>query len=41
MSSEETEGASPQWEVTPALSKGTLGAWRAHRQHGGRAQNRP
>src|SRR6516225_8211340 len=27
--------------VTPALGKGTLGTWRAHRQRGGRAQNRP
>jgi hypothetical protein len=38
MSSEETEGASPQWGHTRT---GTLGTWRAQRQHGGRAQNRP
>src|SRR5580704_12906816 len=27
--------------VTLALGKGTLGTWRAHRQHGGRTQYRP
>ena len=38
MPSEEMEGASPPWGSHP---HGTLGTWRAHRQHGGRAQNRP
>jgi hypothetical protein len=41
MSSEEMEGTSPQWGSPPQLRKGTLGLWRTHRQHGGRAQNRP
>ena len=41
MSSEEMEGTSPQWGSHPHLRKGTLGLWRTHRQHGGRAQNRP
>jgi hypothetical protein len=41
MSSEETEGASPQCGSHPHWAKGTLGTWRTHRQHGGRAQNRP
>ena len=40
MSSEETEGASPQWGSRPALSKGTLGTWWFHRQRGGRTQSR-
>ena len=41
MSSEETEAASPRLGVTPAGGEGTLGPWRAHPQHGGRAPNRP
>jgi len=41
MSSEGTEGASPNAGKIPHLGKGTLGTWRAHRQRGGRAQNRP
>jgi hypothetical protein len=41
MSSEEMEGTSPQWGSHPHLGKGTLGTWRTHRQHGGRAQYRP
>src|SRR5262249_44176505 len=39
MSSEETEGASPQWGSRPALSKGTLGTWWFHRQRGGRTKS--
>jgi len=41
MSSEEMEGTSSQWGSHPHSGKGTLGTWRTHRQHGGRAQNRP
>ena len=41
MSSEEMEGTSPQCGSHPHLGKGTLGTWRTHCQHGGRAQNRP
>ena len=41
MPSEEMEGASPPWGSHPHGAKGTLGTWRAHGQHGGRAQNRP
>jgi len=37
MPSEEAEGASPPWGSHP-WGKGTLGTWRAHRQHGGRAR---
>ena len=41
MSSEETEGASPQWGSHPHWAKGLWALGGLTVQHGGRAQNRP